>query len=173
MKNKQLYIKDGVISDCAVIELEGRWISNPTVEMIHAAGWAEYTPEPHVRTIEVAIEEKINEINAYDTSTAVNEFFINEDSLWLDKATRGALKDRIEIEEADGKTSTTLGYNGKSYVMPVATAKAMRVELERYAMAAFDTTNSHIAAVNGLTTIADVDAFDITAGYPNKLHFEV
>lgn len=63
---RQLYIKDGIISDCAVIELNGRQISNPTVEMIHEAGWVEYTPEPHVRTLEEAKQEEINEINACD-----------------------------------------------------------------------------------------------------------
>ncbi len=38
-----------VFSSCKSIELDGRWISNPTPEMIAAAGWEEYQePQPVV-----------------------------------------------------------------------------------------------------------------------------
>ena len=37
-----------VFSTCKAIELNGRWISNPTAEQIAEAGWTEYTPPPVV-----------------------------------------------------------------------------------------------------------------------------
>ena len=43
-----IYTKDingrQVFSSCTTIELNGRWISNPTEEQITEAGWSKYTP---------------------------------------------------------------------------------------------------------------------------------
>jgi hypothetical protein len=45
-----LYYKiiDGkeVLSSCKTLKIDGRWISNPTEEMILADGWLPYTPPP-------------------------------------------------------------------------------------------------------------------------------
>jgi hypothetical protein len=45
-----LYFKiiDGqeVISPCTTLKIDGRWVSNPTEEMILADGWLPYTPPP-------------------------------------------------------------------------------------------------------------------------------
>lgn len=169
--NRQQYIKDGVISYCEVIELNGHWISNPTVDMIHAAGWVEYT---HIRTLQEAIEEKIAEINEYDTSSAVNEIFIGENSLWIDRETRAVLVNRFSSEEASGKTSTTLwDSEDRPYTLPIATARQMLSAIELYAAETYDVTASHRETVRQLATIEEVDAFDVTEDYPAKLHFEI
>jgi len=58
------YIKDGKFSNCKAIELNGRWISNPTEEQIRLAGWVEYVPptaEPYTPTYEERVEELIRE----------------------------------------------------------------------------------------------------------------
>lgn len=47
----------------------------------------------------------------------------------------------------------------------------MLVALEVYAGDALNVTESHKAAVNALETIEEVDNFDITTGYPDKLSF--
>lgn len=43
-----IYTKDingrQVFSSCTTIELNGRWVSNPTEEQIEEAGWSKYTP---------------------------------------------------------------------------------------------------------------------------------
>ena len=43
-----IYTKDingrQVFSSCTTIELNGRWVSNPTEEQISEAGWSKYTP---------------------------------------------------------------------------------------------------------------------------------
>ena len=45
--------------------------------------------------------------------------------------------------------------------------------LEIYALACYDVTEEHKAAVNALTTIEEVDAYDYTIGYPQRCAFEV
>ena len=45
--------------------------------------------------------------------------------------------------------------------------------LEIYALACYNVTEEHKAAVNALTTIEEVDAYDYTTDYPEKLSFDV
>ena len=45
--------------------------------------------------------------------------------------------------------------------------------LEVYAGDALNVTESHKAAVNALNSVEEVEAYDITDGYPEKLTFEV
>jgi len=172
MEERQLYIKGDVVSDCSVIHYGGRFISNPSAGLIHAAGWVEWTPPG--RTLQDAISDKIAEINAYDTSSAVNEIFIGGNPLWIDRETRAVLVNRFDCEKASGKTTTTLwDGNDNPYTLPIATAEAMLQQVELYAAQTYDVTAQHRAAVRQLTTIEDVDAFDITADYPEKLHFNI
>jgi hypothetical protein len=47
----------------------------------------------------------------------------------------------------------------------------MLVLLEIYASEALNTTERHKIAINALQTIEDVEAYDYTTGYPEKLQF--
>jgi hypothetical protein len=60
-----------------VIKKDGKVTYNPTEDMIFADGWEEYvTPEPTAEELLAqAKADKVREIEAYDTSSAVNEFF--------------------------------------------------------------------------------------------------
>jgi hypothetical protein len=44
-------------------------------------------------------------------------------------------------------------------------------KIQRYADASYLVTQKHIAEVSKLTTVAEVEAYDITQGYPEKLSF--
>jgi hypothetical protein len=73
------YIKDNRINfrSDIVIRKDGKQIINPPEEMILADGWEEYvTPELTAEELLAqAKADKVREIEAYDTSSAVNEFF--------------------------------------------------------------------------------------------------
>ena len=74
---KQQFIKQGVISTHDVeggkvittILVGNSWVSNPTLEAFHAAGWEDYTPEPveeaevvpYIPTYAELVEEYIRE----------------------------------------------------------------------------------------------------------------
>jgi surface protein len=47
----------------------------------------------------------------------------------------------------------------------------MLAKIQRYADASYLVTQKHIAEVSKLTTVAEVEAYDITQGYPEKLSF--
>jgi hypothetical protein len=129
------------------------------------------TEEVHVRTIEQAKTEMESNIRAYDSSKNVNSFYIQDIEVWLDKATRAGLKLRFEAELSMGKETTTLWYNNMQFPLSVENAVNMLYAIEIYASACYDNTQRHIAVVSKLESIEDVDAYDYTSGYPEKLQF--
>jgi hypothetical protein len=45
--------------------------------------------------------------------------------------------------------------------------------LEVYAIDCYNKTTDHIYAVNALTTVEEIEAYDYKVGYPEKLTFEL
>ena len=175
----KLYKKNGVIqfSDKIVIIKDDMQIFNPTEEMILEDGWVEYIKTVNIPTptdeeiLERYRSDKINEILEYDASSEVNEFFLGETSIWLDKATRAGLKLRFEAEISLGKDTTTLWYDNIQYSLGLNKATQMLLAIELYASACYDNTQAHIANVKALENIEDIKNYDHRTGYPEKLRF--
>lgn len=125
----------------------------------------------HEYTIDELKEMKIAEINTYDKSDAVNSFTLAGKQIWLDKDTRVGLVNSIGIEKESGRMNTTLWYNAEKYVIPVDTALQMLNRLELYALDCYNVTQSHIAAVKGLSDAGQVEAYNYKTGYPEQLNF--
>lgn len=120
---------------------------------------------------EIALKEKEEEIRRYDSSPAINEFTINNTSVWLDKATRTGLMLRFQSENAAGLEYTTLWYNGSQFPLKINLALQMLYALEIYASQCYDNTERHIAAIKTITELTDLENYDYTVGYPEKLKF--
>lgn len=185
------YIKDGKIKNRNQIVIKGKRtikdkdgnervvntnIYNPKHEDLIADGWEEYIasipPEPtEKQKLNRAKSDKKREIEHYDSSSAVNEFTINGITVWLDKATRAGLKLRFEAEVAVGNTDTILWYNNTKFPLPLDSAIQMLYLIEIYASACYDNTQAHLANIELLNTISDIEAYDYTTGYPTKLTF--
>ena len=121
--------------------------------------------------IEEAQKMKVSEIQSFDKSNSVNSFDLLGKSMWLDKSTRVGLFNSISIEKNVGKTHTTLWYDAVKYVIPIPNALAMLNALELYALNCYNVTQSHIAVVRSLQTIEEIENYDYTIGYPEKLSF--
>jgi hypothetical protein len=117
--------------------------------------------------------QKIAEIDAYDTSSAVNGFVLNGATVWLDKATRVGLMNSTNITKAMGQPTTTLWLGESKMDVPCDTAIQLLSALEMYALECFNVTAAHKVAVSELTSIEEVEKYDITAGYPAQLRMEV
>jgi hypothetical protein len=181
------YIKNGIIKNRNQIVIKSKRIItdkknnekevitniyNPKESDLLAAGWVEYVTPVYEDTIEDVKRDKIHEIKCYDSSTSINEFFLGETSIWLDKATRAGLKLRFEAEVSLGKDTTTLWYNNIQYSLELTKAIQMLLAIEVYASACYDNTQNHLANVSKLSTIEDIKYYDYTGGYPEKLRFE-
>lgn len=148
-------------------------VFNPTEEMLFEDGWEIYTA-PELTPEQILSNAKIDkkhEINNYDSSSNVNEFYIQEMPVWLDKNTRSGLMLRFNSELAMKKENTTLWYNGISFTLPLNNAIQMLYALEVYASECYDNTQAHLANVDKLDTLDAVLEYNYTVGYPDKLHF--
>lgn len=135
----------------------------------------EETPEPPhlVPTLSDAIAGKVAEINAYDTSTAVNGFKLNGNAFWLDKATRVGLMNSTEITKAAGQETTDLWMDDVKLTIPCDTVIKLLSAIELYALECFNTTARHKAEVRKLKTVEEVEKYDIKEGYPKQLEITI
>lgn len=163
-------IKEG--SDI-VIFADGKQIINPTEDLILSDEWNYYEYSKPTLNIEQKRQQLVDKIIAYDNGSNINEFFVGETSMWLDKATRCGLRDRLLSESALGKTETTLWYNLQMFVVDIEKAKHMLILLENYASECYDNTQRHISEVLKLDTVEKISTYDYTVGYPEKLVFEI
>ena len=154
------------------IVLNNLRIFNPTEEQLVQAGYQEWIePEsvPYVPTLQDAINTKISDILQYDSSESVNSFNINGQSGWIDRNTRVALLHALDVVEQNGGTTYTVWFNEMPLTLPVSVIKNFLNNLELYAIEALNVTNRHILEVKQLQTIEEVEAYDITVGYPQIL----
>lgn len=133
------------------------------------------------KTIEEAKEMLLAEIEAYDTSSAVNGFYLNgmlipwskDDPSSPNVDKRMGLRQNIADKVALGEENISIWMKGMSFTMPCAQAEVLMRSIENYAYECFNVTAAHKAAVSELGSIKEVEKYDITAGYPAQLRMEV
>ena len=113
--------------------------------------------------------EKIKEIEEYDASTEVNGFQLNGVTVWLDKATRVGLMNSTTIAKNMGNENTTLWLGDIRIEVNCDKAIQLLSALEMYALQCFNVTAAHKKTVSELTSIKEVEDFDITVDYPDQL----
>ena len=117
--------------------------------------------------------QKIAEIDAYDTSPAVNGFILNGQRVWLDFGLRDRVYQGNERLQRIGLTDTTLWLGKQCYNLSIEQAQNIISHIEAYAKDCYNVTAAHKKAVSELTSIEEVEKYDITAGYPAQLKMEV
>lgn len=112
--------------------------------------------------------KKIDEINEFDASANVNAFTVNGVPMWLNHDQRSRLSASLAVCT---EQTMTKYFGGVPFTYPVAAWQQMLNAVELYADTCQTVTEAHKAAANAMTTIAEVEAFDITLDYPPKLAF--
>lgn len=133
------------------------------------------------KTLEEAKEMLLAEIDAYDKSSAVNGFYLNgmlipwskDDPSSPNVDKRMGLRQNIADKVALGEENISIWMKGMSFTMPCAQAEMLMRSIENYAYECFNVTAAHKVAVSELTSIEEVEKYDITAGYPAQLRMEV
>lgn len=148
-------------------------IINPTEEQMLAAGWLVYVePEPTAaEKLEAAKQEKIMQIETYDSSPNVEQFTINGVPMWLGHELRQQIRTGADAYSAMGYETMTKVFNGAEFTFPIALWIQMLNALEIYAAEALNTTERHKNNVMAMTRRKDVENYDYTEGYPEKLSF--
>lgn len=160
-------------------------VYNPTHEMLLENGWVEYVPtSPSIELTERqlyrrAMARKLRDLESYDNSSEVNDCIIvyqgNELHYWANKTERDALKGALRDCMVLGRTEYRLDLREKgiSITLPCELLLQMLAALEVYAIDCYNKTTDHRFAINALTTLEEVEAYDFKVGYPEKLRFEV
>lgn len=157
-------IPEEVVVEDNIVEEETYSPLNNTVEIP--------VPEVSDKAAFVRARHKLrNTIQSYDTSKEVNCFYMQDEPMWLDFENRSRLLLRFQAETAKGNETTTLWSNGKEFSLPLSVAIDMLYELETYASKCYDNTQRHLANINTLETLEDVQNYDYKMGYPEKLKF--
>lgn len=113
---------------------------------------------------------KLMSISVYDQSDDVNLFYLAGQPMWLDSQTRQTLRISIESYTAVGMETATKWFGGHQFTFPTSAWLQMLNALEVYAAEALNVTESHKAAVMSMDSISDIEDYDITSGYPEKLN---
>ena len=113
----------------------------------------------------------ISKINEYDKSSQVNGVTINGMYTWFDKATRVGLRNSTNVLKKLGNETTSLWVNNKEITIKCDQLIDMLDKLEIYALNCFDITSKHKRNVYQLSTIEEIENYDYTSGYPEKLTF--
>lgn len=123
--------------------------------------------------LETVRQNKISEIETYDSSDSVNAFYVNDKMVWLDKATRVGLMNSTRILQENGREKASLWYGTTVYEVSCSRLIEILMQVEEYALGCYNTTARHKAEVTALCSVADIESYDITEGYPNKLNFKI
>ena len=164
------YIKDNIIKNIEDINItievneEKITILNPSEEMILNDGWEEFED-----TAEDLKKIKLQEIINYDKSEDVNKFFINNSPIWLSREERIVIKDRFQRKKDAGKENTRLLYKGLVLELTPDMGIHLINMVSAYADQCFDVTEAHKSALNDLTTKEEIQSYDYTVGYPEKI----
>lgn len=145
-----------------------RYVS-PSEELILQAGYHK-VEEPQEKPLELARGNKLMAIEDYDQSNNVNEFYLGGVPMWLDAPTRQQLRISIEAYQATGEETVTKWFGGQQFTFPTSAWLQMLNALEVYAAEALNVTEAHKAAVMTMDNVEDIEAYDITQGYPEKLN---
>lgn len=146
-------------------------IPDEPINLTEIATMAEILDEEPLEPMHKAL---LHNIEIYDTSPSVNGFLLNGSVEWIDIELRMKLCSRTLPEEKKaGKTSTVLWLGNESYDLPIDTIEDIMHNIEIYAKECLDVTNRHKALVSTLSGVDDVVNYDYTAGYPEKLSFNI
>lgn len=164
------YRKGDEVYNGRFIEVNDRMIITPTPEILLENGYTHVDIEPSQEELLAAAKvEKIAEIKEYDNSDAVNSFKLNGISVWINREDRIGTRRAIELDIASGKTESEIWLNGFKLVVNSQLALKLLDAVGHYAYSAYNVTQSHIFAVKNLTSINEVEKYDYTKGYPEKL----
>ena len=149
-----------------------RYATKPTEEQVQT-DFTEWKARHTALLLNAAKQRKLDEITAYNTSDNVDAFLLDGEKHWLTRDERAMAKLSTEARQRLGHYTTEQCLGGKFYTIPCDTLLTMLARLEDYALSCYNFAIRQQAEVNALNTVEEVEAYDITQGYPEMLSFTI
>lgn len=149
-----------------------RYASKPTEEQAQT-DFAEWKARHTALLLNAAKQRKLDEIIDYNTSDNVDAFLLNGEKHWLTRDERAMAKLSTEARQRLGHYTTEQCLGGKFYTIPCDTLLTMLARLEDYALSCFNYAIRQQAEVNAITSLEEVENYDVTKGYPEMLTFTI
>lgn len=131
-------------------------------------------PEPKIPTLGEVKAMKLNALAVYDSSDNVNGFTINGFiPAWFSREERNTYTTSVNAAKLLGNDTLTFAVGDN--ILQVSTDKAeyMLAALQAYADECYVITKQHELAIASLETVEEVNDYDFTQGYPEKLNFDL
>ena len=140
-----------------------KWVPAKTEEDVLNDGWQVYV------NLEESKKDLLDTIEKYDKSENVNSFFIGDIQSWIDRDTRVSLMNSTTILKNINQETTTLWLNGNPYIINCELLIQLLSNLEIYALQCYNITEQHKSNVSKITTIEELESYDHTLNYPDKI----
>lgn len=129
---------------------------------------------PELSELERAQRDAINTIVLYDLSNAVNSFILNNQiETWFSVEQRLNYKQSVEAAKLLGEDTLEFLVEGMPFSISINNAEYMLAQIQRYADKCFMVTEQHKFNIKSLTDIEEINNYNYTVGYPEKLKFEL
>lgn len=184
--NKMLNPKFYVIGNSYEEYLKGQYIlltdeqihymlhnPNSNIYLIYHLG---VRPEPTIEepTLEQVKARKLMEVSQYNTSPNVDQFTINGViPAWFTPSERTNYALSIQSAKLNGQETLIFAVGNNILQIPTDKAEIMLSAIQLYADNCYMITKQHELAIEALDSIEAVEAYDITAGYPEHLNFDL
>ena len=149
-----------------------RYSSKPTEEQVQT-DFAEWKKRYGELLLNAAKQRKLDEITEYNDSDNVNGFFINGAKVWVDAETRVKGVNGAKAKQTLGATTMSQWLGGQEFTLSPNMAVMLYAQIESYALDCQNVTEAHKAAVLALTSLEEVENYDVTKGYPDMLSFTI
>lgn len=118
-------------------------------------------------------DTKLKELMYYDKSSEINSFTVNGIQTWFTVQERVNYKLSIESAMSLGKDTISFFVGDNMLDINTELASQLLAQIQEYADAAFIVTKQHEIAINALNSAEEIEAYDFTVGYPDKLEFTI
>lgn len=129
--------------------------------------------ELEAKWLEASKRWKVREVEDYAKSPEVKAFAVNGSKDWRESEERLSIRRSAADKAAQGRESYNYTHGGTNYVTTPAKVEEMLAAVEVYASDCHDVTEAHKAAIQALTSAAEVEAYEYATNYPQPLAFEL
>lgn len=144
----------------------------PDIETI-TLEYNSFIDEQNKRILNRCKNIKLKELDEFDKSDNVNSFIINGKTAWIDRETRTSINYSTSVIKNNGQETTDLWLDQICYIINCDIILQLLSQLEIYAKKCYSITSKHKANILNIDNLEELNSYDFTQGYPEKLNITI